>query len=55
MQFTQNRNRLLRERNEVRLAHLHALGGDTPFSARKIELDPPGFPQFARAHEHERG
>jgi hypothetical protein len=42
------------QRNDVLLPHLHALGGETPFSFVEVDFRPLRLAQFARPHEHQR-
>jgi hypothetical protein len=42
---------LPRERNDVRLPHLHSLGRNTPLAPAQVEFRPLGGAQLARPHE----
>jgi hypothetical protein len=52
-QFAENLDGLARKRDDVLLAHLHALGGDAPFRLFEIDLRPLRLPQFARPSKDE--
>jgi len=54
LELAQNRQRLLRERHDVLLGHLHAARGNPPFGIGKIELGPFRRPQLSGADEDER-
>ena len=45
---------MARQRHAVNAAHLHFLGGNSPFRAIKIELPPFGMPQLTGSNEEER-
>jgi hypothetical protein len=51
LQLAKNGSGLTRERHDVCLAHLHALGWNAPLGAFKVEFGPLRCAQFARTHE----
>ena len=53
--FAQNRKRLLRERNAVRLALFHSLGWNRPDCAVEVYFAPFGLADFAGALENQGG
>jgi hypothetical protein len=53
LQFPQNRDRLVRQRNDVQFFHLHAIGGYPPLGFVPIDFGPLSSPQLVRADERQ--
>ena len=54
MKLAKQFHRLTGERDDVLLAHLHALRRNAPFGALQIELAPLGLAELARSYKDER-
>lgn len=54
LQLAEQGDSLASERNDVLLAHLHAIGRNPPLAILQVELLPLGAAQFTRTHEHQR-